>query len=85
MPLEAVKWQYLLADIDYVIELPTLLSGHIRPIKTALKLLKDCGMTRKLKFHFFSIPVEYLEHTTTAWKSKVAHRTNLLSRVSCIR
>ena len=63
MILSGVRWTTCLIYIDNVIIFSKTLEEHIRHTDEVLGLLKEAGVSLKLKkFHFFQSKVDYLGH-----------------------
>ena len=71
--LSGPRWQSCVIYLDYVIVFSRTTENHLRQVDEILTLLRNAGVTLKLKKCAFSLPrVDYLGHIITPGKLSVA-------------
>ena len=74
--LSRVRWKYAFVNLDDVIVYSTTLQEHFIFMRTILGMLKDAGVSLKLrKCHFFQFSVDYQGHVIRPGKLEVSSQT----------
>lgn len=75
--LSTVKYQFALVYLDVIVIFSRTPDEHILPIHTILNLIRDSGVTLKLKkIHFFTETIDYFGKVIRPRRLEIASHTD---------